>query len=382
LRQSRTGFTFPILSTGRQSKTNISLAVDSYSIFSFNYGGVPMKKIWMFLIITAMLSACGGEQPPEAAVDKPPTATLAKPTDTTVPPSDTPEPTAEPTETTAPTITPTLPPLGEEGNPIIWVIVSEGTDPAVFVPAIEQATNIIEERTGLAFEIQVLETFGQVVEMLCTGEAQLGNLDAFSYILAQERGCTSTVLTSERFEHSTYQGQILVRRESNINSIADLAGTTYCSRVPESRTSWIIPGLMMRAAGVDPENDLVEVIHCGDTEGIIKGLYNGTCDAGATYVDARLHYLDQFSGLLNVVDLLTHTILIPNVSLTFSPNLPIEIQESLEEVFVYLEIYEGGQVLRDLFFWEGLFERGDYLYDDLRITINAAGVSPESLVDR
>ncbi|MGB2964036.1 MAG: PhnD/SsuA/transferrin family substrate-binding protein [Anaerolineales bacterium] len=340
-----------------------------------------MKKILVLLIITVLLTACGIEQPPEAAEESSPSATQDQPPDTSAPPTDSPEPTAEPTETTIPTIAPTLPPLGEEGNPIVWAIVSEGTDMAVFVPAIDQATNIIKERTGLAFEIQVLETYSQVVDMLCTGEAQLGNLDAFSYILAQDRGCTSRILTAERFGNSAYQGQILVRRESNINSIAELAGTTFCRSAPESRSSWIVPRLMMQAAGIDPDNDLKEIINTVNTEGIIKGLYNGTCDAGATYLDARLDYLDQYYGLLNVVDMLVHTLQIPFVSITFSPGLPTETQDVIEEEFFYFEIYEGGQILLDLFNWDGLFERGDYLYDNLRETIAVSGVSLESLVE-
>ena len=231
------------------------------------------------------------------------------------------------------------------------------------------------------YEIQVLDSYAQVVDMLCAGEAQLGNLDAFSYILAQYQACTSRILTAERFGNSVYQGQILVHRESNINSVAELAGTIFCRTAPNSRSSWIVPRLMMLAAGIYPDTDLKEIIDTVDTDNTIKGLYNGTCDAGATYLDARLQYLDQYSGLLNVVDMLVHTLQIPFVSITFSPELPIETQEIIEEVFLYIELYQGGQVLLDLFNWDGLFERGDYLFDNLRETITASGVTLESLVE-
>jgi len=285
-----------------------------------------------------------------------------------------------PTDTPIPSVTPTLPPLGEKGNPIVWAIWPE-TDLNTFLPAAEQPANIIMERTGLVVETYVVDDFSQIVDMLCSGEAQIGALNAFGYLWAQERGCTSTiVLTADLFGGSVYQGQILVRSDSGITSIADLAGNTYCRRDVNSRSTWIVPRLMMLAAGFDPDNDFKEIIDTGDIRNTVIGLYNGICDAGATYVDARLDFKDEFPDILNVVHVLTQTAQIPNNSITFSSILPTAVQEEIESVFYYLEIFEGGAVLKDLYGWDGIYERGDYLFDPLREAINASGVEIESLI--
>ena len=337
-----------------------------------------MKKILILIILIIAISSCGTEQPQTTDIQIPPTTESSQPTFTPAPPTATPEPTVKPTEIPTPSVTPTLPPLGEEGNPIVWAIVPE-TDINVFIPAVEQAANIMMERTGLVVETQVLENFSQIVDMLCSGEAQIGALNAFSYLLAQERGCTSVVLTAELFGGSAYQGQILVRSDSGITSIADLAGTTFCRRAVDSRSTWIVPRLMMLAAGIDPDNDLKEIIDTGDIRNIVAGIYTDTCDAGATYIDARIDHREEFPNIFNVAHVLAQTIQIPYNGVTFSPNVPNEIQEKLEGVFYYLEIFDGGKVLNDLYGWDGIFERGDYLYDPLREVIIASGVDIQSL---
>jgi phosphonate transport system substrate-binding protein len=351
-----------------------------------------MKKILILIILTIAISSCGTERTQTANIQIPPTTKPSQPTYTSAPPTATPQPTStpvpptatseptdKPTETPIPSMTPTLPPLGEEGNPIVWAIYPE-TDLNVFIPAAEQAAKIMTDRTGLIVETKVVDNFPQIVDMLCSGEAQIGALNAFGYLLAQERGCTSIVLTAELFGGSAYQGQILVRSDSGITGIADLAGNTFCRRAVDSRSTWIIPRLMMLAAGIDPDNDFKEIIDTENIPNTISGIYNGTCDAGATYVDARIDHREEFPDIFNVIHVLAQTIQIPNNGVTFSPNLPNEIQEKLEDVFYYLEIFEGGNVLKDLYGWDGIFERGDYLYDPLREVINASGVELESLI--
>ena len=343
-----------------------------------------MRKILGLLILSVAITSCATTQTQATDTQIPPTLEPPQATSTPPPTATMPEPTVAPTETLTPSSTPTLtltlPPLGEEGNPIVWAIVPE-TDLNVFIPAVDQAADIIMERTGLIVETQVSENFSQIVDMLCSGEAQIGALNAFSYLLAQERDCISNiVLTAEMFGGSAYQGQILVRSDSGITSIADLAGTTFCRRAVDSRSTWIVPRLMMLAAGIDPDNDLKEIIDAGDITNIISGIYNGTCDAGATYIDARIDNREEFPDIFNVIHVLAQTIQIPYNSVTFSPILSTEIQEELEGVFYYLEVFDGGNVLSDLYGWSGIYERGDYLYDPLREVIKASGVDLESLV--
>ena len=66
-------------------------------------------------------------------------------------------------------------------------------------------------------------------------------LATFSYVLAADKGCTEAELVSVRFGSPTYNGQIIVRADSGLNSIADLKGKAFCRADPLSTSSWIIP---------------------------------------------------------------------------------------------------------------------------------------------
>lgn len=251
-------------------------------------------------------------------------------------------------------------------------------EPEVFYFALEQAVEIINERTGLVVEPVIATSDSQIVEMLCDGEAHIGVIGAFGYMSASERGCAEIALSAEVFEGSIYQSQILVREETGIDSIADLVGVTYCRTSETSTTSWTIPSLMMIAKGIDPENDFVEIIDTGNPHrNVIKGIYNGVCDAGGTHIMARTNALDEYPDVLNVVTVLAGSIQIPRKNVSFSPNLPTEMQEEIVNSFFYMEIFNSGQIIQDLFGWSGLFERGDYLYDPLRGLLNEADVEIE-----
>ncbi len=256
-----------------------------------------------------------------------------------------------------------------------------GQNPAVFDAAVNQAVEVMRERTGVAVEALVIDSYSQIVDLLCSGEVHIAIMDSFAYILASERGCAVVELSAETHASgSVYEAQILVRNDSGINSFDDMRGATFCRVNTSSKSGWIVPDLKLRAEGIDPENDFAEIIDTGGHDAVVKGIYNGTCDAGATYVDARVPFTNQHADALNVVNVLVQTIQIPFENISFVPDLPSEMREEFIEVFWYLEIFNAGQIITDLYSWEGFLERHDYLFDPLRELIDASGVDIESLV--
>jgi len=157
-------------------------------------------------------------------------------------------------------------------------------------------------------------------------------------------------------------------------------GATLCRVDTSSKSGWIVPDLRFRAEGIDPETDFAEIIESGGHNAVIEGIYNGDCDVGATYVDARVPYSNQHADALNVVHVLVQTIQIPFESISFVPDMPTEMRAAFTEAFWYLEILSAGQLIMDMYGWQGFLERHDYLYDPMRELITASGVPIESLV--
>ena len=126
-------------------------------------------------------------------------------------------------------------------------------------------------------------------------QAQMGALATFSYILAAEKGCAETALVSTRYGAAFYNGQFLVRADSGLETLEDLAGTDMCRPYPLSTSGDIIPGIMLKAAGVDVA-EMNQIIDTGSHEATAVAVFNGDCDWGATYIDARSRVEEEYRG--------------------------------------------------------------------------------------
>jgi len=253
--------------------------------------------------------------------------TACQPAATAVP---TEVPTPKPTEPPAPTKAPTEPPapeLGTEENPIIWVLTPSQDTQAVLAGA-EPIAAYVEEQTGLVIKPIIPTDYTAQQEAMCSGEAQMAALNTFGYVRAHERGCADVALASVRYGSTSYAIQIITQAGSGIESIADLAGKTFCRPDPESTSGWIIPSLNLLAAGIDPEKDL-EVVDAGGHDAVVIAVYNGDCDAGATFEDARVLVEKDFPDVKEKVVVIETSPPIPNDNISFLPDFPEDLRQQI-----------------------------------------------------
>ncbi len=52
-----------------------------------------------------------------------------------------------------------------------------------------------------------------------------------------------------------------------------------------STSGYVIPNILMKAAGIDPEVDLASYTFAGSHDNVAISVYKGDCDAGVTYID-------------------------------------------------------------------------------------------------
>ena len=208
----------------------------------------------------------------------------------------------------------------------------------------------------------------------------MASLATFAYVLAADRGVARAALVSLRYGSPTYNGQIIARADSGIRSVAQLRGRTFARPDPLSTSGWIIPMLTMRAAGINPESDLEEIVDAGSHDSVVAAVYNGDVDAGATYVDARSRIEKEHPDVMEKVVVIELTEDIPNDGVQFSPVVPQDIQDRI--VAALLEIAqteEGKNALKTAYQWSGLERHDDTFYDPFRQVLQAAGLSIEQL---
>jgi len=273
------------------------------------------------------------------------------------------------------------PELGTEENPLIWVLVPSGESETV-LSGFDEVAELIFDETGLVIEPFVATEYAGAIEALCSDpvQAHIASLATFAYMLASERGCAEAELVSVRFGSPSYNGQIFAHADSDIETLEDLEGKTFCRSDPLSTSSWIIPSLELQGAGIDPDTDLADVVDAGSHDAAVAGVYNGDCDAGASFVDARSTIEEDNPDVMDVVQVIYVTADIPNDGVQYAPSTPREIRDQINEALLTIaETEEGVAALETAYEWTDLVERNDSFYDQFRQILDAAGVSPEEL---
>lgn len=269
--------------------------------------------------------------------------------------------------------------LGTEENPIVMSFVPSG-DTQDIITSGDQLAEMISERTGLVIEANVGTDFAAVREAMGAEQAHIGWLNTFNYVLANEEYGVDAALVTQRFGATYYNGQINVNVDSGIETIDDLRGTVMCWVDPNSTSGYIIPRIMLQAEGINPDEDFSQTVEAGSHDNVIIQVYNGECDAGATFVDARTNVEEDFPDVTEQVAVLATTSDIPNDNVSFIEEFPEDKREEIVNALLDIAASEEGQeALNTLYSIEGLQEADDSFYDAFRTDLSRAGIDIEEL---
>jgi phosphonate transport system substrate-binding protein len=276
---------------------------------------------------------------------------------------------------------PAPPELGSPDNPIIMVFVPSGEMERVTAGG-EAVAEALAEETGYTIDSTVSTSYAAAIEAMGAGEAHVGMLATFAYLLAHEKYGVEVGLVSTRYGTPYYTGQIVAGADTGIETLADVAGRSVCWVDATSTSGYIIPRIMLRAAGVDPDTDLGQEVEAGSHDLVITAVYNGDCEVGASYVDARDTLAENYPDVYDKVLVIAESPEIPNDGVQFAEDVPDEVRQNLVAGFLAMtETEEGLEALDIAYNWGGLVEKPDSFYDGFRATLDAAGIVLEEYVD-
>lgn len=369
-----------------------------------------MNKRSLFVLLTLIvtvsmiLSACGAPATPA-------------PTEAPATEEPTPEPTPEPTEA--------APEIGTPDHPI-KVLFVPSVDAAVIVSGGEVMAAALNEATGLTFEVVVPTSYAATIEEMCASPADtMGFIPGLGYALASQLCGVDVAFKAVRFGHSVYWAQILVPRDSDIDSIDDLNGLKWGYGDPGSTSGYMVPLIMFQEAGVTP----VPVETGGSHNGAALALYNGSVDFATTFyspylapeggiewsrenpdipdefvescapnadgsrlfcgpnadyrvLDARAGVRTEAPDIIQKTRILMISGDIPNDTLSFGPEFPADLRAQIEEAllaFAQTEAWNESLGNQDFYGWTGIDPATDAEYDIVRQMVEATGLTLEGL---
>jgi phosphonate transport system substrate-binding protein len=317
--------------------------------------------------------------------------------------------------------------LGSTERPIQVLFV-----PSVEVGAIvsggEVMAEALQEATGLQYEVSVPTSYAATIEEMCASpEDTIGFIPAQGYILANERCGVTVGAAAVRFGLSWYAAQFVVRADSDIQSLEDLAGRTW--GIPDfgSTSGYLYPLAMLSAMGIEPG----EIIETGGHPQAMSAIYNGDVDfataffsppllpegtwtygvhdpevwreageppvftdgrtlvaggpdeGGYRILDARANIIETNPDVFDQTRILAVTERIPNDTVSFGPQFPLALAEQIVDALVEFTASEAcaESICSDEFYaWTGVEPVNDSFYDPVRNAMATLGITEEDVL--
>jgi phosphonate transport system substrate-binding protein len=367
----------------------------------------------VLLIASFVLAAC---QPAATEVPAAPAPATDVPVVEEEPTPVPPEPTEVPPE---PTAVPE-PEIGSPEHPI-KVLFVPSAESQVIVSGGQVMADALNAATGLTFEVSVPTSYAATIEEMCASpEDSIGFIPALGYVLANQLCGVDVSFKAIRNGLDHYYAQILVARDSDIETLEDLEGKTWGYGDVTSTSGYMVPLVMLNDAGVTPG----ETVQTGGHPQSVSALYNGEVDfattffspplapegvdaweagdepnvpedvvelcavtadeknidcGGWTILDARRNILTDAPDVVQKIKILTISPQIPNDTLSFAPDFPADLRAEIEAALVaFAETEEWANSIgsRDFYGWTGLSPAADADYDFVRKMVEETGYTP------
>jgi len=315
--------------------------------------------------------------------------------------------------------------IGGTNHPI-KVLFVPSVDAQVIVSGGEIMAAALNEATGLTFEVSVPTSYAATIEEMCASPADtIGFIPGLGYVLANQLCGVDVAFKAVRFGYSVYWAQILVPRDSDIQSLEDLDGLTWGYGDPGSTSGYMVPLVMFQEAGIEP----VPFETGGSHNGAALAVYNGAVDFATTFysgylspeggipwsaenpdipdefvdscapnedgsrllcgpdgeyrvLDARAGVRTEAPDIVQKVRILMISADIPNDTLSFGPDFPEDLRAQIEEAllaFSQTETWNESIGNQDFYGWTGIDPATDAEYDFVRLMVEATGLTLEGL---
>ncbi|MDH4208584.1 MAG: phosphate/phosphite/phosphonate ABC transporter substrate-binding protein [Anaerolineae bacterium] len=312
--------------------------------------------------------------------------------------------------------------LGTEGKPVQLMFV-----PSVDVAVIEEGgkamTDSITEQTGIVFDVSVPVSYAATIEAMCAAEGDtVAFIPGLGYVLANDKCGVEVALATIRYGRTAYWTEFVVRRDSGIESLADLEGKKWAVPSLTSTSGYLWPSVLLDLNGVTPG----ETVEAGGHPQAVLAVLDGTADfatcffsppgdavedwsegdppepggdftieqqsdgsyqvwqGGLPVRDARVAAMATNPRAVEDVKILALSERIPNDTVSFVKDFPAEMRETIVQALIdYAASEEGMAVLADPDFYDitGFGRVDDSYYDPVRNAINTLGWTEEDILE-
>ena len=155
-------------------------------------------------------------------------------------------------------------------------------NPDQLVEEVEPVVEYLQDHLGMRIREYVATDYSGVVEALRNETADVGFMGPLQYVMAHRQAGAIPILGEIYNGKSNYVSQIFVRKDSGIETLADLRDRNIAFVDPISSSGYMYPVDIFRSSGLmegSPEEFFNRVYFAGGDEQAIRAVYNGFVDA-------------------------------------------------------------------------------------------------------
>ncbi|MFR7717968.1 MAG: phosphate/phosphite/phosphonate ABC transporter substrate-binding protein [Lachnospiraceae bacterium] len=266
---------------------------------------------------------------------------------------------------------------------------AEGTLNVQFVPtnndgSMEAKTgpfaDYLSEKLGMDVNVTLATDYSTIVEAMASGKVDLGIMPPAAYVQARNLDAAEAILSSQLVKYdedteepiegeytSTFKGEVLVKADSDMESLEDLKGKKVATLSPNSASGYIYPVAEMKDLGIDPLTDCT-LTTVNDIPSEMTAVLNGQQDACFVFQGARYVFSSKFTDYDLYKDLKVLYLTdgdIPNDAIAVQPSMDEDLKAQIKDVFLNMANDEEGKEAMSLWGHTGYGEADESAYDTI-----------------
>lgn len=175
--------------------------------------------------------------------------------------------------------------------PAVFVVHPYDT-PSRLYARFRPLTLYLGEVLGRPMRLIIAATYDEQIEMIASGRADYAYLGPTPYVQARSRTNVEILAGEAENGQAFYQSALIVRADSPIQRVADLAGKRLALGAEISMGSSLAPKLILAQAGLK-RDDLAVLAHLDRHERVALAVLHGDFDAGGLRLDIAKTYLPR-----------------------------------------------------------------------------------------
>ena len=266
---------------------------------------------------------------------------------------------------------------------------AEGTLNVQFVPtnndgSMEAKTgpfaDYLSEKLDMDVNVTLATDYSTIVEAMASGKVDLGIMPPAAYVQARNLDAAEAILSSQLVKYdedteepiegeytSTFKGEVLVKADSDMESLEDLKGKKIATLSPNSASGYIYPVAEMKDLGIDPLTDCT-LTTVNDIPSEMTAVLNGQQDACFVFQGARYVVSSKFTDYDLYKDLKVLYLTdgdIPNDAIAVQPSMDEDLKAQIKDVFLNMANDEEGKEAMSLWGHTGYGEADESAYDTI-----------------